>query len=150
MLLYYEKLTKFKYQKSHNTLLFIVSIFNRGITMSKLTSDLQANLDLFIEETKETQKVWSLYSEADEGWISVESTEFENSEVMPFWSSKEDAEFHNVEEWDDFTVGEIPLDIFTEDWLVTLSEDGILVGVNWNQQLEGKEVEASDLVKLYL
>ncbi|MUI55942.1 DUF2750 domain-containing protein [Aliivibrio fischeri] len=116
--------------------------------MSKLTSDIQANLELFISETKETQLVWSLYNE--DGWISVESTEFENSEVMPFWSNKEDAAFHNVEEWADFEVTEIPLDIFVEDWLITLSEDGVLVGTNWNQQLEGKEVEASDLAKLYL
>lgn len=116
--------------------------------MSKLTSDTQANLELFISETKETQLVWSLYNE--DGWISVESTEFENSEVMPFWSNKEDAAFHNVEEWADFEVTEIPPDIFVEDWLITLSEDGVLVGTNWNQQLEGKEVEASDLAKLYL
>jgi hypothetical protein len=27
---------------------------------------------------------------------------------------------------------------------------GVLVGANWNQQLDGKEVEATELVKLYL
>ncbi|TON50179.1 DUF2750 domain-containing protein, partial [Vibrio parahaemolyticus] len=63
---------------------------------------------------------------------------------------KEDAEAHNVEEWADFTVLEIPLDIFVEDWLLTLAEDGVLVGTNWNDQLEGKEMEPQDLAKLYV
>ncbi|TON49838.1 hypothetical protein CGH26_07310, partial [Vibrio parahaemolyticus] len=57
---------------------------------------------------------------------------------------------HNVEEWADFTVLEIPLDIFVEDWLLTLAEDGVLVGTNWNDQLEGKEMEPQDLAKLYV
>ncbi|MDA9556069.1 DUF2750 domain-containing protein [Vibrio sp.] len=116
--------------------------------MSKLTSDIQANLDLFVQETQETKLVWSLRNE--DGWLACDSTEFENSEVMPFWSSKEDAQSHNVEEWSDFEVLEIPLDIFVEDWLVTLDEDGVLIGTNWNSQLEGKEMEPKDLAKLYL
>ncbi len=116
--------------------------------MSKLTADVQANLELFIKETQENQLVWGLRNE--EGWLSCESTEFEESEVMPFWSSKEDAKLHNVEEWADFEVLEIPLDIFVEDWLITLDEDGVLVGINWNQTLDGKELEPSVLAKMYL
>lgn len=116
--------------------------------MTKLTSDIESNLNLFIEETKQTKLVWGLKNE--DGWLACDSTEFENSEVMPFWSSKEDAELHNVEEWADFEVLEIPLDIFAEDWLLTLAEDGVLVGTNWNATLEGKEIEPSDLAKLYV
>ncbi len=116
--------------------------------MSKLTSDVQANLDLFIAESHETKLVWGLKNE--DGWLACDSTEFENSEVMPFWSSKEDAELHNVEEWADFEVLHIPLDIFVEDWLITLDEDGVLIGTNWNAQLEGKEVEPATLAKMYL
>ncbi len=116
--------------------------------MSKLTADIEANLALFIQETQESQLVWGLRNE--EGWLSCESTEFEESEVMPFWSSKEDAQIHNVEEWADFEVVEIPLDVFVEDWLITLDEDGVLGGTNWNANLEGKELEPSQLAKLYL
>ncbi|MFC3024619.1 DUF2750 domain-containing protein [Vibrio zhugei] len=116
--------------------------------MSKLSTDLQANLALFVEETQNTQTVWGLQTE--EGWLSCDSTEFANSEVMPFWSTKEDAETHNIEEWAEFEVVSIPLDVFIEDWLVTLDEDGVLIGPNWNQNLDGKEVEPADLVKLYL
>ncbi|MEZ8290479.1 DUF2750 domain-containing protein [Vibrio sp. 10N.237.312.B06] len=116
--------------------------------MSKLTADTQANLELFVSETQETKLVWGLRNE--EGWLACDSSEFENSEVMPFWSSKEDAQTHNVEEWADFEVLEIPLDIFVEDWLLTLAEDVVLVGTNWNATLEGKELEPSDLAKLYI
>ena len=42
--------------------------------MSKLTADVQANLELFIKETQENQLVWGLRNE--EGWLSCESTEF--------------------------------------------------------------------------
>ncbi|MCL9783137.1 DUF2750 domain-containing protein [Vibrio sp. S4M6] len=115
--------------------------------MSKLTEDTQANLELFVQESKSTQLVWGLRNE--EGWLSCESTEFENSEVMPFWSNKADAETHNVEEWEEFDVLEIPLDIFVEDWLLTLAEDGVLIGTNWNAQLDGKEVEPEELAKMY-
>ncbi|PKF48875.1 DUF2750 domain-containing protein [Enterovibrio nigricans] len=117
--------------------------------MSKLTADIQANLMLFVEESKRTNVVWGLQNE-EEDWLAVDSTEFENSEVMPFWSAKEDAERHNVEEWAEFTVTEIPLDVFVENWLITLDEDGVLVGTNWNSELEGKEIEPSELVKMYL
>ncbi len=117
--------------------------------MSNLTSDAQANLELFVTETKKNQLVWGLRNEED-GWLACDSAEFEETEVMPFWSSREDAEVHNVEEWEDFDVVEIPLDIFVEDWMITLNEDGVLIGTNWNADLEGKEVEPSELVKMYL
>ncbi|MDB1123865.1 DUF2750 domain-containing protein [Vibrio algarum] len=117
--------------------------------MTKLTSDIEANLQLFVTETKQNQVVWGLRNN-DEDWLACDSSEFENSEVMPFWSNKEDAAIHNVEEWAEFEIYEIPLDVFVEDWLITLAEDGVLAGVNWNESLEGKEMEPSDLAKLYL
>ncbi|WP_428773535.1 DUF2750 domain-containing protein [Vibrio sp.] len=116
--------------------------------MSNLTADVEANLALFVEESKQTGLVWGLKN--DEGWLSCESTEFADTEVMPFWSAKTDALLHNVEEWQDFEVLEIPLDIFVEDWLITLDEDGVLIGTNWNAELDGKEVEPSELAKMYL
>ncbi len=116
--------------------------------MSTLTDDIQANADLFILETQTTHQVWGLKN--DEGWLSCDSVEFEESEVMPFWSSRDEATKHNVDEWADFIVTEIPLDVFTQEWLVTLDEDGVLIGLNWNENLDGKEMEPKDVAKLYL
>lgn len=117
--------------------------------MSSLTENIDANLDLFIKETTETKVVWGLMNEED-GWLSCDSTEFAESEVMPFWSSEQEAKLHNVEEWADFLVTEIPLDVFVEEWLKTLSEDGVLLGLNWNKHLEGRELEPIEVAKLYL
>ena len=64
--------------------------------MSKLTADIEANLELFVQETKQSKLVWGLKNV--DGWLACDSSEFEESEVMPFWSSKEDAQKHNVEE----------------------------------------------------
>lgn len=36
---------------------------------------------------------------------------------------------------------EILLDVFVEDWLIIFDEDGVLVGMNWNVNFEGKELE---------
>ena len=117
--------------------------------MTKLTADIQANCDLFVAETKETHTVWGLCNEEGD-WLSVASSEFEDSEVMPFWSNEQDAKIHCVEEWAEFSAVMIPLDVFAEDWMVTLAEDGVLVGMNWNEQLEGSEHEPADVAKLYL
>ncbi len=117
--------------------------------MSKLTADLEKNVELFFAETQETKTVWGLCNE-EEGWLSVDSSEFEESEVMPFWSNKADAQEHCADEWAEFTPTEIPLDVFVEDWMITLSEDGVLIGLNWNAELSGKESEPSDVAKGYL
>ncbi|MGR5065143.1 DUF2750 domain-containing protein [Photobacterium sp. DNB22_13_2] len=117
--------------------------------MTKLTTDIKANCDLFVEETKDTQQVWGLCNEEGD-WLSIDSSEFEESEVMPFWSNEADAVVHCVDEWAEFTAVKIPLDVFVEDWMITLSEDGVLVGLNWTVQLEGSESEPSDVAKMYL
>ncbi|WEM44324.1 DUF2750 domain-containing protein (plasmid) [Photobacterium sp. DA100] len=117
--------------------------------MTKLTADIKANSELFVEETKDTQQVWGLCNEEGD-WLSVDSSEFEESEVMPFWSNEADAAVHCVDEWAEFSAVMIPLDVFVEDWMITLAEDGVLVGLNWTAQLEGSEAEPSDVAKMYL
>lgn len=116
--------------------------------MNQINGKPSEALTQFIQESLSTQKVWGLHNE--EGWLSCESVEFADTEVMPFWSSPVQAKLHNVEEWADFTVTEIPLDVFVEDWLLTLDEDGVLIGANWDINLNGQETEPKALAKLYL
>ena len=111
--------------------------------MIKLTSDLDANYQRFIEHILESGQVWGLQS--DDGWVVVDSTEFEDSEVMPFWSEEAYAKSHCVGEWDNFRPVAMDLDEFVEEWLVGMAEDGILVGPNWNDDLEGLEVEPDEV-----
>lgn len=114
--------------------------------MVKLTSDLNANYQRFIEHVQESGQVWGLQS--DEGWVIVDSTEYEETEVMPFWSEESYAREHCVGEWEDFEPVAMDLSEFLEDWLVGMAEDGVLVGPNWNSELEGLEVEPEDIARL--
>lgn len=41
----------------------------------------------------------------------------------------------------------ISLEEFLDDWLPGMHEDVILVGVNWNGEMEGAEVEPLDLLE---
>ncbi len=111
--------------------------------MIKLTADLDANYQRFIENILESGQVWGLQS--DEGWVVVDSTEFEDSEVMPFWSEEANAKAHCVGEWANFRPVAMDLDEFVEEWLAGMAEDGILVGPNWNDDLDGLEVEPDEL-----
>ncbi|CAH0533825.1 hypothetical protein VST7929_01700 [Vibrio stylophorae] len=116
--------------------------------MSSSIDQFKAELENFVAQTRQTNLVWGLCLDEVE-WLSVDSSEFENSEVMPFWSSEEAARAHCVEEWAEFEVTSIDLDLFTNEWMTTLSEDGVLVGLNWNDALEGAELEPEMVTKLF-
>jgi len=111
--------------------------------MIKLTDDLAANYQRFIEDILELRQVWCLQS--PEGSVVVASTEFEETDVMPFWSEEEYAKAHCVGEWEEFKPVAMDLDEFVEDWLSGMAEDGILVGPNWNDELEGLEIEPEEI-----
>ncbi|MBB1487113.1 DUF2750 domain-containing protein [Oceanospirillum sediminis] len=113
--------------------------------MTRLTDNLDDNHALFVEEIRFNGELWSL--ESDDGWVVVDSEEFEDTDVMPFWSDKDDAEAHCVGEWSDYQVSKIEIEEFVQEWLPELDEDGVLVGTNWNSELEGLEVEPKSLAE---
>ena len=117
--------------------------------MTLLTSDLDKNLDLFVQESSENKLVWGLCSSEGE-WLIIDSVQYEHAEVMPFWSNNKMAQEHCVEEWSDFYPKSIPLDSFIQDWMLTFSEDETLVGLNWNLNLEGEELEPEMISRLFV
>lgn len=114
--------------------------------MIQLTGDLNANYQRFVENIQESGQVWSL--QTPEGWVIVDSAEYEDTEVMPFWSEEAYAKQHCVGEWEDFRPTAISFEEFVEDWLAGMDEDGVLVGPNWNADLDGLEVEPIEILKL--
>lgn len=114
--------------------------------MTDQTKQFEAQTNEFISLSKSSHMIWGL--KADDGWLSCESQN-QNKEVMPFWSSPERAAAQAIDEWSEFEVIEIPLDIFVEDWLITLSEDDVLVGIDWDENLLGAELDATTLSSLY-
>lgn len=113
--------------------------------MSKLTDNLDANFQLFIEEVRESGQVWGL--RYGEDWVVCRSAEFEDADVMPLWSAEGDAGLHCVDEWADYEPEVIELEEFLDIWINDLDEDDVLVGPNWNADLEGQELEPIELAK---
>lgn|SRR5690606_29136281 len=112
---------------------------------AELSDDIDETLDQFIVETIEHGCVWGL--QGPEGWALCASEKYENSDVMPLWSREQFAQIHCQEDWKDYVPVPIELEEFLEDWLPGMHEDVLLVGINWNADLEGEEMEPLDLLE---
>ncbi|RDE25351.1 DUF2750 domain-containing protein [Motiliproteus coralliicola] len=111
--------------------------------MSQLGNDPQQNYRLFLETIQQTGKVWGVTN--DDGWIICDSEEFEDTDVIPFWSDKADAQAQCCDEWAKFEPQSIDLVSFVERWLPGMAEDGVLLGPNWNSDMTGLEIEPAEL-----
>ncbi len=110
-----------------------------------LSNNADENYDRFIEEALSTGCVWGL--ESDDGWALCPSVNNDELSVMPLWSQPEFAKLHCQEEWKDYRVIPISLEELLDDWLPGMHEDLLLVGTNWDSELEGEEVEPLDLLE---
>lgn len=110
-----------------------------------LSDDLDENLDRFIVESLQYGCVWGL--QGGDGWALCGSEAHEDVDVMPFWSQQAFAQLHCVDDWAGYTPVAIDIEEFLEDWLPGMHEDLLLIGVNWNQELDGDEMEPLDLLE---
>lgn len=110
-----------------------------------LSSDLEENFERFMVEAEETGCVWIL--EGSEGFALCPSTISETVDVMPMWSQPEFAQAHCVDEWASYKPVPVALAELLDDWLPGMHEDVLLVGVNWNTDMEGDEMEPLDLLE---
>jgi hypothetical protein len=116
--------------------------------MNEIESDAQANHARFISEVRASGLVWGLQS--DHGWAVCESEEYEDTDVYPFWSDEAGARVHASGDWSEYRTASLDLDLFIDTWLAGMSEDGVLVGTNWDADLSGLEVEPVDLAQALL
>ena len=114
--------------------------------MQPLSEDLQENLDRFIVESLERGCVWGL-CDSEGNWAMVPSDEDDDVGVIPFWSDKPLAEQLCVDEWSVYEPVAIAMEEFLDDWLMGMHEDVHRAGVNWNEDLEGQELEPLDLLE---
>jgi len=99
----------------------------------------KTTLTTFLADVKNTQSFWALQEKSGEDWVVLDSINFENTDVMPLWSTQELAQQHCVDEWQEYVPTQITLSDWLEFWLEDLSEDGVIIGINWQE-----EVAASD------
>jgi hypothetical protein len=96
-------------------------------------------LTTFLADVKNKQSFWALQEKSGEDWVVLDSINFENTDVMPLWSTEELAQVHCVDEWEDYVPTKITLSDWLEFWLEDLSEDGVIVGINWQEEVADPE-----------
>lgn len=113
--------------------------------MLPLSESTEENIDRFIVEAIQTGCVWGL--EGPDGWAVCPSERNEEIDVMPFWSQPEFAQCHCVGDWSVYKPVPVALEEFLDDWLPGMHEDVVMVGVNWNEEMEGEDMEPLDLLE---
>ena len=101
----------------------------------------------FIEDVKQHQAVWGLQDESGEGWVVCDSSEFEDADVMPLWSTEAQAKIHCTEEWVNYKPVAIALTELLEFWISDLNDDGVLIGLNWQEDHDCLELDPIRLAK---
>ena len=110
-------------------------------------TDSKIILKTFLTETKSTQVLWALQDKESEDWVVLDSPSFENTDVLPLWSSSALAQKHCIDEWSGYVPCEISLADWFEFWLEDLNEDGVIVGINWQGDDECLELELSEFTQ---
>jgi hypothetical protein len=105
-------------------------------------------LSTFLTDVKTAQSFWALQEKSGEDWVVLDSINFENTDVMPLWSSQALAQIHCIDEWQEYVPTKITLSDWLEFWLEDLGEDGVIVGVNWLE--ESNQAEDNEYVELDL
>lgn len=104
----------------------------------------QKNYQRFFEDSIRTGCVWGL--QGSDGWAQCDSEKYKNTTVIPFWSEPEFAEAHQADEWKSYDVVAISLEEFLDDWLTGMHTDVLLVGINWDEELNGLDYEPLDVL----
>jgi len=104
----------------------------------------------FIRSIIDSQTLYTLVS--DEGDIAeCPSTEYEEDDGEPVpvfcvWHDRAQAEACKVEEWADYQLEALPLDFFMHEWLVSMDQDAVLLGVDFDSELYGLEIEPVEVL----
>jgi hypothetical protein len=102
----------------------------------------------FMAQVQVAQTIWALQDQASEGWVILDSINFENADVMPVWSTIELAKSHCVDEWQDYVPMAISLADWLEFWVEDLAEDNVLIGVEWRDGGEYLELELAEFSQI--
>lgn len=110
------------------------------------TDDFHKNFDRLIVESLQNGCIWGLCDQQG-NWAMVDSNKVAGVGVMPFWSNEQLATALCSEEWSIYQPVAIAIEEFLDDWLVGMHQDVIRVGINWDEDLNGQEVEPLDLLE---
>jgi len=106
-----------------------------------------AALEQFQNDVKDSQVLWALQDIASGDWVVMDSMQYEETEVMPLWSTQALAQKHCVEEWEEYVAAPISLADWFEFWLEDLVEDDVIVGLNWVGEEDDIELGLSEFTE---
>lgn len=104
-------------------------------------------LTAFLADVKPTQQLWALQDKKSEDWVVLDSLNYEETEVMPLWSTQELATQHCTEEWADYVATAIPLADWLEYWVEDLVADGVVIGINWRGEEDDLEIDLPEFTQ---
>ena len=117
--------------------------------MTQNEQTLKQRHEKFIQTICVNEKVYVL--EGEDGFATSYSNELEDEEgnpldVLCFWSDKAGANACIHSEWTGYQITEISLAEFLENWCIGMSNDGLLVGTNFDRNLFGYEVDPLEIL----
>ena len=115
-------------------------------TMDPLSDDLQENLDRLVVECLENGCIWGLQDQ-EGNWSLASSMDNDSIDVIPFWSDQRMAQALCTGDWEVYKPVAIEMEEFLDDWLPGMHSDVLMTGINWNEDLEGQEMEPLDLLE---
>ncbi|MDN3651912.1 DUF2750 domain-containing protein [Thalassotalea ponticola] len=92
------------------------------------------------------QRLFALTT-AQGDWVVCDS-EQDFADVLPIWASSQHAQRFCVDQWQDYQVGEIDVETFLEEWVADLNDDNVGIGVSWELDKGGIEMNVIDFAKL--
>jgi len=100
------------------------------------------NAELFVEKVATEAELFGLFDE-NQGWANCHAHDNKDATaVYLFWSDAKLAEKLKTEEWSNYKVEAIALDVFFDSWLDGMQKQQVFAGVNWDENLCGLEIEA--------
>lgn len=87
-------------------------LLDRAMLQDRATSE--SNYRRFIKRVRESGEVWGLRS--DDGWAYCASNEYEDTDVLVFWSDRAYAQRHVQGDWSKHKPTAITLDNFIDNW----------------------------------
>ena len=117
---------------------------SKSIYLRLIMTDTNTHLSNFIAQVKPSQTIWALQDKASEGWVILDSINFENTDVMPLWSSVDLAKSHCIDEWQDYEPMSISVAEWLEFWVEDLANDNVMIGIDWQDDDENIEVELAE------
>lgn len=117
--------------------------------MFQRTEELDKRHQKFLTEICQSQKVWTLQNETNYATCfaeEYEDVEGYSTQVICFWSSKEQAQACVISEWKDYKIVSFSLSEFLENWCIGMANDRVVAGTNFNTNMIGKESDPLDLI----